>query len=142
MKILLDIDGVMNKAASWRTSDVFEFDLTAVKSLKKIISETNATIILTTSHKHNYTLEEWCKVFKYYGIDTDITRLPDNTSNLSRKEEIMDWISGNGEDNYVIIDDDKSLNGLNDKSKLCLTSSLIGLTPEIADNAINILKNK
>ena len=142
MKILLDIDGVMNKAASWRTSDVFEFDHIAVESLKRIILETGATIILTTSHKHNYTLDEWCKVFTLYGINIKIDRLVDNTGNLSRREEILNWILGSGEINYVIIDDDKSLNGLPDKSKLCLTSSLIGLTSEIANNAINILKSK
>ena len=43
----------------------------------------------------------------------------------------------------VIIDDDKMLNGLPEsiKRNLILTSSSVGLTDDLADEAISILKN-
>ncbi|MGB7394157.1 MAG: HAD domain-containing protein [Pricia sp.] len=63
MLILLDIDGVMVPATSWKRpefeNDEFpKFSKRAILSLQKIISETGADILLTTSHKSSYNLKE------------------------------------------------------------------------------------
>ena len=56
MLILLDIDGVMIPANSWKKPKFLDdgfamFKLKSVKALQKIIAETGASILLTTSHK-------------------------------------------------------------------------------------------
>lgn len=148
MLILLDIDGVMIKAPSWKPAELLNDGFTRFSSkstfaLQKIISETNASIVLTTSHKNTYTLTQWKKIFKDRGIDiVSIDRLDNNDSYLSRKEEILNWLNKNKSiQNYVILDDDKSLNGLpfDIKKKLVQTDSMVGLSEEHIKSAIDIL---
>ena len=119
MLIYLDIDGVMVPANSWRRPEILEdgfpdFSQKATKSLDRIISESNADIILTTSHKSKYSLEEWKKIFERRNIDIhNISRLPENTNRLNRKEELLNWFNSknkNNDDQFIVIDDDKSLN--------------------------------
>lgn len=148
MLILLDIDGVMVPGNSWRPveflNDGFmKFSDKAVISLKKIISETNATIVLTTSHKSKFTITQWENIFSNRNLNVPIKKLNNSIDNLSRKDEILDWFNNRTiQENFVIIDDDKTLNGLpeNIKAKCVLTSSLIGLDEYKAFDAINILK--
>lgn len=151
MLILLDIDGVMVSGASWRKPEILEdgfpaFGANAIKALQKIISKTGANIVLTTSHKLSYTIPEWHAIFKCRFIEVDkIDRLPTDTMSMSRKDEILQWY-GNRETSecFVIIDDDTSLNDLPliIKEKLVLSSSIIGLTDELALAAISILEKQ
>ncbi|RYJ44506.1 HAD domain-containing protein [Flavobacterium beibuense] len=148
MLVLLDIDGVMLHASPWKKVEMLEdgfsaFSKEAVKSLNKILEETKASIILTTSHKYLYSIKQWEEMFELRGITASITRL-EETKLSSRKEEVLYWINNNPKiDNYVIIDDDKSLNGLPPeyKERLVITNSITGLTMEYADKAISILKS-
>ena len=148
MLVLLDIDGVMVQASSWRSVEILDdgftsFSPRAVSGLQRIISETNASIVLTTSHKSKYNLSQWKDIFKKRGINASIDKIEDNVNSLNRKEEIINWANKNKNlEQYVIIDDDKSLNGLpqNIKQKLIQTSSMIGLNDDATLNAIDILK--
>lgn len=149
MLILLDIDGVMVPATSWRKQEILDdgfpsFSNKASLALQKIIDETNADILLTTSHKSNYSIAEWQSILKLRGINSSkINSLPENTSMANRKDEILNWYTNNkSKDGFVILDDDKSLNDLPNflKQKLVLTSPMIGLTNELALDAISILK--
>ena len=146
-KILLDLDGVMIKLKSWKPLEILSdgfpnFERVSVDSLNKILTETQSSIILTSSHKNSHS--NWNDIFKLRGIDANIEILKSESSN--RKVEIMDWYYFNNEsvDNFVIIDDDKSLNDLPKELKFHLvsTSSMIGLNLEDADLAIKILNNK
>ncbi len=59
-----------------------------------------------------------------------LNSLVENTELLSRKEEILNWFNTNEiQEDFIIIDDDKSLNDLPKffKDRLVLTSSLVGL---------------
>ncbi len=151
MLILLDIDGVMVPANAWKKpefhADGFPmFKPKAMTALQKIIAETNATILLTTSHKYSYTIQQWFEIFRSRGLNLGmIDRLENNISNLNRKDEILAWYLSDDHqnENFVIIDDDKSLNELppNLKNKLVLTSSSVGLTDELANDAILILNH-
>lgn len=149
MKILLDIDGVMVPAASWRPSEILTdgfaaFSKMAVANLQKIIVETGASIVLTTSHKANYSLNEWRSIFKLRGISVSIDKLEHNSGNLTRREEILNWLNTQKQDEvFVIIDDDKSLNDLPSqiKKKLILTSPMVGLTNYDANIAIEVLRS-
>lgn len=145
MLILLDIDGVMVPANSWKRPEFLDdgfpsFSSKATNALQKIISETNADILLTTSHKTSYSLKEWKNIFKKRNISLHrISRLSENVNYLSRKQEIIDWFATKKDNKeFIIIDDDKSLNDLPLflKNRLIQTSSSIGLTNELADEAI------
>ena len=120
MLLYLDIDGVMVPANSWRKPEILEdgfpeFSINAVKSLDRIISTSSA-----------------------------ITRLPKNVNHLNRKEELINWFSSKKiNEKFIIIDDDKSLNGLPDflKDKLIQTSGSVGLTEYLAEEALDIINN-
>lgn len=151
MLILLDIDGVMVPANSWKKPEFLNdgfpvFENRAVLALQKIIFETSADILLTTSHKSKYTIEEWRNIFTLRGVKPNkIEALPENLEYLTRKEEIMNWVnSQNNFSEFIIIDDDKSLNGLPSfiKDRLIQTSGSIGLTDELANEALLIPQNE
>ncbi len=93
------------------------------------------TIMLTTSHKARFSIEEWKAIFRNGGlIIHNIQSLPENTAHLSRRDETVHWFALNqvGED-FLIIDDDRSLNELPDflKERLMQTSSYIGLADAV-----------
>src|SRR3569833_2547406 len=69
MRILLDIDGVMVPANSWRQPEIHSdgfpvFSPRADDALQRILAETNASILLTTSHKSRYTAAHCLNFFK------------------------------------------------------------------------------
>jgi Sec7-like guanine-nucleotide exchange factor len=151
MFILLDIDGVMIDASPWKRPEILEdnfmkFNSKSIAALSKILDATQAEIILTTTHKDSFNLTQWKSIFKKRNIPIiSIKKLPKNTENLNRKDEILNWYFTNKiEDNFIIIDDDKSLNLLPEflKEKLILTSATVGLTNYLADIAIENLKNQ
>ena len=150
MLILLDIDGVLVPANSWRKPEFMDdgfpvFNSRSVKALQRILSETNASVLLTTSHKTKYNVSQWRELLKSRGISAkSIHRLTTNSLHTSRKDEILQWYTKKhvSSEEFVIIDDDKMLNGLPEdiKNKLVLTSPSIGLTDDLADYAISILR--
>jgi len=146
--IFLDIDGVMLSAASWKPVENLEdgfsaFSKRAVDCLNQLIQNTNASIVLTTSHKSRFTREQWNQIFLSRNMSVTIfDKLEDNSESLNRKDEILNYLKAHQLiENYVIIDDDKSLNDLPHaiKQKLVLTSSIIGLTQENIETALGIL---
>ncbi|WP_281631652.1 HAD domain-containing protein [Flavobacterium luteolum] len=150
MLILLDIDGVMVPATSWRPTEILSdgfanFSSRAVSNLQNIIYNTGARILLTTSHKSKFSNSEWEIIFKNRGIIANITALEPNLDNLNRKEEILRWCNKtNSSESFVILDDDKTLNGLPDyiKNKAIITSGTVGLTTDQALEAIDILRKE
>jgi HAD domain in Swiss Army Knife RNA repair proteins len=147
MLFFLDIDGVMVPAQGWKSPEFLNdgfpaFSSKATLVLRGLISE-EVTIMLTTSYKSKFSIEEWKNIFKNRGINIEkIKALPENFNNLSRKEEIVNWFNVNNIDqNFVIVDDDKSLNELPDflKENLIQTSPHIGLTEEHSESIKSIL---
>ena len=148
MIILLDIDGVMVVGNSWKRPEILEdgfpnFTTKAVFALNHIIDETGAQIILTTSHKSTYSINVWQNIFQKRGIMVStMSKLNDNFELISRKDEILNWITQNPKNaDFIIIDDDKSLNGLPStiKNKLIQTQSSVGLTKELALEALKMI---
>ena len=149
MLFFLDIDGVMIPAKGWKSPEFLKdgfpaFSNMATHALQLLITEED-TVMLTTSHKANFSIEKWRSIFKNRGITIQkIKTLPENLTNLSRKDEIVNWFSVNSvTEGFVIIDDDKSLNELPYflKENLIQPSPFIGLTEEHA-NAIKLISNK
>jgi hypothetical protein len=152
MLILLDIDGVLVPANSWKKPEFLEdgfpaFNSRSAKAFQRILTETNASVLLTTSHKAKYNITQWRDLLRSRGITPQkVQRLSSNSLLTSRKDEILLWYTKKRIPNeeFVIIDDDKMLNDLpeNIKDYLILTSPSVGLTEELADEAISILQKK
>ncbi len=150
MLIFLDIDGVLVPAKSWKSptllSDGFpEFSAKAVRVLQHLISDDD-TVMLTTSHKSRFNIEEWKDIFHRRGITVNnLKSLDESNFGVSRKDEIVNWVNLNTiSGDFVIIDDDTSLNALPPflKDKLILTSPMIGLTDSHLDIIKSILGTK
>ncbi len=150
MFIFLDIDGVMVPAKSWSNPNLledgfYEFSNKAVLAIQKLIF-VDTKIILTTSHKSRYSIEEWKAIFNKRGIQVaKLEKLPDNNLDLNRKDEIINWFDSNViKEDFIIVDDDKSLNDLPEilKEHLILTSPMIGLTEAHLEEIRLILDQK
>ena len=154
MTILLDIDGVLVTTPPWRTieqdSDGFlKFNKKAAKNLARIVYETKAAIVLTTTHRINYSINKWEEILQTRGIyPSSISKLNDiATLNemADRATEIKEWVDKQKKDEkFVIIDDDLSINDLPAiiKEKCVLTKPLIGLDDEATLRALYILYDK
>lgn len=149
MTIFLDIDGVLVPAKSWKSPELMNdgfpaFSNKSISVLKQLIDE-NTSIMLTTSHKSRFSIEEWKMIFLKRGIQlNNVSRLPENTTFLNRRDEIINWFLNNElQEDFIIIDDDKSLNDLPQflKEKLVLTSPMIGLSERNFEE-INALQNQ
>jgi hypothetical protein len=150
MLYFLDIDGVFVPAKNWKSpaflNDGFpDFSTKATSVLQRLLSEEDI-IMLTTSHKSKFSIKEWRNIFKTRGLNIkNIQSLPENIKSLNRKDEIINWFNTNNiNDDFVIIDDDKSLNDLPAflKANLVLTSSHIGLTEEHFEVIKSLSQNK
>jgi HAD domain in Swiss Army Knife RNA repair proteins/Cysteine-rich CPCC len=152
MTILLDIDGVLVTTPSWKPvehlSDGFmKFSEDAVLNLATLYKETNAEIVLTTTHRINYSESQWKEIFELRGLNfTKISKINNKTEIsqlLDRAKEIKEWIkSSSFDNNYVIIDDDPSINSLEEsiKERWVATKPLIGFDKDSKENALHILK--
>ena len=112
----------------------YRFDIRAIEALLYLLANVDIKeIILSTSHRFSFSLDEWHKLLSDRGIKVPIVSRIESamTPQKSRCEEILEWIRYRHlqEDQVLILDDDHSLNGLpsNIKARLILTSSYVGL---------------
>jgi hypothetical protein len=147
MLLLLDIDSVMVPANSWRRPEILadgfvEFNPKAVSALNKILRYNDFEIVLTISHKFKYTLNQWLDIFSTRNISLDqIARLPENIGQFNRKNEILNWFKSTTKNSeFIILDDDKSLNDLPEllKARLVQTSASVGLTDYLAEEVLEL----
>lgn len=151
MKVFLDIDGVMvhanpSKKLEFDEDGFYKFNEAAIQSLREILAfYSDIEIILSTSHRFRYSIEEWLEIFITRGLKINKISRVESPLNFkkSRKDEIINWIElckFNIEE-IIIIDDDKSLNSLSDelKERLILTDSYIGLNQSIFNLKNNLL---
>ncbi|OWP84529.1 hypothetical protein BWK59_04880 [Flavobacterium davisii] len=112
------------------------------------INSSEIEIILSTSHRHRFTITKWKEIFKNRGISFNkISRVRTNISTFqSRKSEIENWIHIKKlkPEEIIIIDDDKSLNGLSSdyKKRLILTNSYTGLKDATEINNVLSIKRR
>lgn len=150
MTILLDIDGVLETTPSWRKPEIHEdgfikFNDRAARCLAGIVNETGASLVLTTTHRVNYSLEQWKIFFATRGIYpssiSKINKAKSFEEIRDRRSEIINWVQEHAKEAFVVIDDDASLNDLPEiiKNKCVLTQSMIGLDDTGAKKALSIL---
>ena len=158
--IFLDIDGVLNVCLHKRDEFGSLFHQQFMNNLKRVVDETNAKIVISSSWRHSglKVMQEMWKKRNLAGEVIDVTaNRPSNhkeTMNLGFHErlergfEIQDWLFKHPEvDRFVIIDDDDDM--LESQMYTFVQTSDnwehtdhiegLGLTLECADKAIKIL---
>lgn len=162
--LFLDIDGVLNtKLWDSKMNDNtprdrwgYAFDPMSVANLKRIVEETGAGIVISSSWKcfGLPVLRKMWKTRKLPGRIIDVT--PDRMCDEEfldldldlidpeegRGYEIQKWLSQRGENvsHYAIIDDMYEMLP-EQQSHLVMTDSETGITDEDADKVIEILNN-
>lgn len=139
MKIILDLDGVMIPVKSWKPAELeadnfYAFSAKAISVLSQLITS-DTEIVLSTSHKARFRVNEWKTIFKNRGLAVSrIAKINRNRlPGKSRKDEILEYLNKtNLQHGFIILDDDKSLNDLPPDLKkfLVQTEAMIGLNEE------------
>lgn len=152
MILLLDIDGVLETSPAWKKPEFLEdkfykFNEQARKNLIEIIDKINPEIILTTTHRVNYSLVEWMQIFELRGIHVSkISKINDAKKVIdikNRNIEIEEWFSNHKTAEFLILDDDKSLNELNDhlKNRWIQIDPMLGITESIKNYILEKVKD-
>ena len=131
--IILDLDGVLITTPPWR-SDEFEidgyskFNSMAIDNFNMLIECLNfeCELWLISDRRRGKSLEQFNEIFKTRNIKKSIDGLVPVYGHITRREELEKFISENEFDNFLLIDDDSSLEGLHDKGPWIKTKSLIG----------------
>ncbi len=147
LTLLLDLDGVLITTPPWKRDAIHvdgysDFNPDCVENLNHLLSLIECEIWLSSSRRVAKTLEEWNQLFKNRGVKSSISgRLP-VLEGASRKEEIEHFIVKRRTKDFMILDDDKSLNELPFawKEKLVLTEYLKGLDERALVHARLILE--
>ena len=147
VNLILDLDGVLITTPPWKPDEIMEdnyskFNKECVKNLNSLLSLFPTSIWLSSTRRLNKTLEEFNQIFQTRKIKNSIEGfLPNNTDLKTRKQEVESFIKQNNLKNYLIIDDDKSLNELDSKIKkqLVQTTFLQGFNKEKLEESIKKL---
>jgi hypothetical protein len=136
--ILLDLDGVMIIHPPWRCGNILEdsfdaFTEESVECLNEIVHQTGYDIILSSSRRLTIDIDTMNGYFKSRGVIKPIKAYMPKYHDVkwwTRVREIEQFLADNESKNYLIIDDDKSLGDLKDKSDWIQTYMSIGLKSE------------
>lgn len=147
--LILDLDGVLITNPIWKPDEIEEdgyskFNEECIANLNELLSQYEFEIWLSSSRRRVKTLEEFNLIFANRNIIEPIKSfipIYDNCKN--RKEEIIQFIDELAIENYLILDDDKSLLALPEskKQKLVLTSYFKGFDKESLTLAIEKIIN-
>ena len=148
--IFLDIDGPINTGRN----DFYNpeenghpFDDMAVRQLRRIVDESGASIVISSSWRH-MGLNRMKQIWKGWRLPGQIVGITpgiwgDGTYYNSRGEEIRQWLSENAcpPFSYVVIDDMGYDEALDDQKDCWVTvNSHCGISEKDADKIIQILE--
>ncbi len=145
--IILDLDGVLITTPPWKKTELSEdgysaFNPSCVENLNSLLQLIETDIWLISSRRRTKSLEEFNIIFNSRQIITPITGfVPIYKDCSTRKEEVERFVKEIKYDKILIIDDDKTLNGLdkNLKDRLIHTELIKGFDDEKLDLAISML---
>lgn len=157
--IFLDIDGVLNSQSYYEsdrykekeTDNRFDYDLEeiderAVSYLSDLIKETNADIVVSSTWRNRYSVEEFQKLLEAKGlVGKVIGKTPRCGEDCIRGNEILKWMKTNIKDYsdfncYVILDDDSDMLYWQ-RNNLIVVDGSVGLTSTLCYRAKRILKS-
>lgn len=147
--VLLDLDGVLIITPPWRQGEFGDdnfslFENSIVENLNEFFACIEAEVWLISDRRKGYTLEQLNTFFKNRGVTKELTGLVSVYENgITRLEEMNRFLKENEIKNFLIIDDDASLQNMAEEQKsfLVKTNSLIGFNKEKLNEAINIINN-
>lgn len=148
MKVLfLDIDGVLNsdtfylnrpKEIKHLPHPLSEFDPTCVARLNRILAETKACLVVSSSWRHDPFID---RILDRAGIKPKMWDITPYGMGRPRGYEIKKFLHEHPDiENYVILDDVANMLP-EQQSHFVQTKYYYGLTDEDAEKAINILNN-
>jgi len=149
--IFLDIDGVLCTQYPWKPDVIAEdgysaFNATCVQNLNRLIAQTKAKVILTSSRRINKTAAAFEEIMHRRGFRGEVAgKINEHTelNQSSRSEEIVAWLEKNGEPRrYVILDDDTRLAEIGERylPHWVRTTYHRGLDEEALERALSLLK--
>lgn len=149
--VFVDCDGVLNsdefakhclEEEGYDPFDCDDLDPRAIRNLKRIVDETGASIILSSSWRwDDKALKAVRQQLKAYGMEIEDTTIMDIMKTLSRTDEIKLYLDEHPSiTKYVILDDAEIKEPFADHWVRCLFKN--GLTKKLAEEAIEILKEK
>ncbi len=145
--LLLDLDGVLITTPPWKREEQLSdgysaFSKNCVSNLNRILELGRFEIWLSSSRRKAKTILEFNQIFDFRGINQSITgMLPEYPREYSRKQELESFLSQKPDSSFLILDDDKSLNDLDDSLKkyLVQTQFLKGFNDDSFLEASNIV---
>jgi len=145
--VILDLDGVLITTPSWKRGDIEEdgysvFNKRTIENLNILLSVADAELWLISDRRKGFTLEQFNVFFKNRNIETELSGMvPVYSKPVIRIEEFKEFIKDESIKNYLLIDDDSSLDALEDKSFWVKTNSLVGFSEEKLNEAIDKIKH-
>ncbi|MBQ4036918.1 MAG: hypothetical protein IJC84_02210 [Clostridia bacterium] len=149
MKVLfLDIDGVLNSAYGGTSSDGPIMKEGKLRRVRRIIEETGARVVLTSSWRSHWDVQEEKRsaagkklheVLLSHGIEIT-SKTP--THRNGREEELWTWLALHPETQNFAVLDDAFLEADFLEGRVVRTASFRGLSESDAKRAIEILGKK
>ena len=136
--LILDLDGVLITTPTWKADEMdsdgySKFNNDCVENLNELLTIEDYDIWLSSTRRIVKTLDEFNLIFAHRKIKKPISGfLPEYEECKNRREEVERFINDSEIKEFLIIDDDKSLNGIlkGYKEQLVLTELIKGFDGE------------
>jgi hypothetical protein len=147
--IFLDFDGVLNNRERWAGSQQVDpkspssmIDPLCTWRLKQIVNATGARIVISSSWRNIYPLDQLAGFLWKYGIDR--SAVIGKTPKIGRRgHEIRHWLKKHPVESYIILDDDQDAgSGGVDRTRFIKTDWEYGLLSSHVVDAIKLLGRK
>ncbi|MCW3072045.1 MAG: hypothetical protein JWO44_1935 [Bacteroidetes bacterium] len=145
--ILLDIDGVLIITPPWKPDVLHadgysDFDKKSVAHLNVLLAGANAELWLSSSRCMNKSLEEFNELFSNRGIKQELKGYVSGTDDYGRIARINAFLDHEPVKNFLILDDDASLDDLDAgrKKSWVKTFPLLGFDHERLEEALEKIK--
>lgn len=130
-----DIDGVVSVPRSH-----WDLDAELMGRLNRILEATDARIVISSSWRNLFTIEQLRRMFSQHGITR---RIIARTGDLNhRGNEIQEWLTENESlvRRFIVIDDDIwQLEEFEANGRMIHTNTALGLTEQEVTRAIQLL---
>lgn len=146
--LILDLDGVLITTSPWKpdiidADNYSKFNASCIAHLNILLDFGKFDIWLSSSRRERHSLEKFNEIFKYRKIKQPIIGfLPPNTNFDNRCTEISQWIKNEQVQDYLILDDDKSLHEFEHPKRLVLTKYMLGFNKEKLEEAKQKMKKR